>query len=405
MSTLNKNIGLIGYGVVGQGFYSYLEDNKEEKQLPKIVIKNNNKNKDEVKAKFITNTDEIINDKTVETVVELISDDKEAFSLVAKALKAGKNVVSANKKMIANNLEELIAIENKSEGRFLYEGAVCGSIPIIKTLNDYYSLDNVTQIQGIFNGSTNYILTQIFKDNASYDESLAKAQKLGFAEADPTSDVNGSDALYKLLILTTHAFGKFISPSKVLKIGIQNISENDIAFALENDLKIKLIASVKTANNKLWLSVVPTFVNANSVFYNVDNEFNAVEVVSEGIGKQTLIGKGAGSLPTGQVIYSDYKAPENYIYKYNKILSGKRIKYETQEFIWVYSDKITQFEKYIEEVVIINKSQGYAKVSIADLIKIQDELLDENLSIIGLSDDVLKQLNKKYEFAYALQYA
>ncbi len=405
MSTPNKNIGLIGYGVVGQGFYSYLEDNKEEKLLPKIVIKNSNKERDEVKAKFITNADEVINDEAVDTVVELITDDKEALEIVTKALKAGKNVVSANKKMIANNLEKLIALENNSTGRFLYEGAVCGSVPIIKTLNDYYSLDTVTQIQGIFNGSTNYILTQIFKDNASYEESLAKAQKLGFAEADPTSDVSGSDALYKLLILTTHAFGKFISPNKVLKIGIQNISDNDIAFARENDLKIKLIASVKTNNNKLWLSVLPTFVTNDSVFYNVDNEFNAVEVVSESIGKQTLIGKGAGSLPTGQVIYSDYKAPENYKYKYDKILSGKRIKYETQELIWVYSDKITQFEKYIEQVVIINKSQGYAKISIADLIKIQEELLDENLSIIALTDEALKQLNKKYEFAYALQYA
>jgi homoserine dehydrogenase len=405
MSTLNKNIGLIGFGVVGQGFYSYLEENKEDKLLPNIVIKNTNKERDAVKAKFITESDKVINDTSVETVVELITEDKEALDIVTKALKAGKNVVSANKKMIANNLEKLIALENKSNGRFLYEGAVCGSIPIIKTLNDYYSLDTVTQIQGIFNGSTNYILTQIFKDNASYEESLAKAQKLGFAEADPTSDVSGSDALYKLLILTTHAFGKFISPSKVLKIGIQNITENDIAFAIENDLKIKLIASVKTYNNKLWLSVLPTFVTTDSVFYNVDNEFNAVEVISEGIGKQTLIGKGAGSLPTGQVIYSDYKAPENYKYKYDKILSGKRIKYETQELIWVYSDKITQFEKYIEQVVIINKSQGYAKISIADLIKIQEELLDENLSIIALTDEALKQLNKKYEFAYALQYA
>jgi homoserine dehydrogenase len=405
MSTLNKNIGLIGFGVVGQGFYSYLEENKEEKLLPKIVIKNNNKERDEVKAKFITEADEVINDKSVETVVELISDDKEAFDIVTKALKAGKNVVSANKKMIANNLEKLLELENKSKGRFLYEGAVCGSIPIIRTLNDYYSLDTVTQIQGIFNGSTNYILTQIFKDNVSYQESLAKAQKLGFAEADPTSDVSGSDALYKLLILTTHAFGKFISPSKVLKIGIQNITDSDIAFARENNLKIKLIASVKSNNNKLWLSVLPTFITNDSVFYNVDNEFNAVEVVSESIGKQTLIGKGAGSLPTGQVIYSDYKAPENYKYKYDKILSGKRIKYETQEFIWVYSDKITQFEKYIEEVVIINKSEGYAIVSIADLIKIQEELLDEKLSLIALTDEALKQLNKKYEFAYALQYA
>lgn len=405
MSTLKNNIGLIGYGVVGQGFYSYLQENKEDKYLPKIVIKNDQKERENVKSKFITDANGVLNDNTIDTVVELITDDKQALEIVSKALKKGKKVVSANKKMIAYNLEELISLEKKYKGRLLYEGAVCGSIPIIKTLNDYYSLDTITEIKGIFNGSTNYILTQIFKDNASYSESLQKAQKLGFAEADPTSDVSGSDALYKLLILTAHAFGKFISPTKALKIGIDKITKNDIAFAKENNLKIKLIANVKVHNNKLWLSVVPTYVTIDSVFYNVDNEFNAVEVKSEGIGKQTLIGKGAGSLPTGQVVYSDYKADKNYAYKYDKILSGKRIKYETQEFVWVYSDKITHLEKYIEEVVIIKKSQGYAKVAIADLIKVQEEDEKGELSIIALSEEALIQLNKKYEFAYALQYA
>lgn len=405
MSTHNNKIGLIGFGVVGQGFYSYLEDNKEEKWLPTIAIKDADKERIQVKSKYTTDVNSILKDDTIDTVVELISDDKKAFDMVADALKKGKNVISANKKMIANNLDKLVTIESKSKGRFLYEGAVCGSIPIIRTLNDYYSLDHVTEIQGIFNGSTNYILTQIFKDNASYQDSLEKAQKLGFAEADPTSDVSGSDALYKLLILTTHAFGKFIAPQKALKIGIQNISNDDIVFAQENGLKIKLIASVKSGNNKLTLSVLPTFVSNESVFYNVDNEFNAVEITSDNIGKQTLIGKGAGSLPTGQVIYSDYKAPENYRYKYNQILSGKRLKYETNELIWIYSDKITRFEKYIEEVVIMNRSQGYAKISMADLIKIQDEVEQKGLSVIAVTDEILKQLNKKYEYNYALQFA
>ncbi|MCB0409575.1 MAG: homoserine dehydrogenase [Flavobacteriales bacterium] len=405
MSTLNKKIGLIGFGVVGQGFYSYLEDNKEEKLLPTIAIKDIAKERISVKSKYTTDVESILKDDSIDTVVELISDDKKAFEIVAEALKKGKKVVSANKKMIANNLEQLVELEAKSKGRFLYEGAVAGSIPIIRTLNDYYSLDNIIEIKGIFNGSTNYILTQIFKDNASYDESLSKAQKLGFAEADPTSDVSGSDALYKVIILTAHAFGKFISPNKALKIGIQNISDEDIAFALENGLKIKLIASVKSENNKLTLSVLPTFVASEEVFYNVDNEYNAVEITSDNIGKQVLIGKGAGSLPTGQVIYSDYKAPENVKYKYDQILSGKRIKYETNEFIWIYSDKITRFEKYIEEVVIINRSQGYAKISIADLIKVQNEVIDKKISVIAVNDEVLKQLNKKYEYAYALQFA
>lgn len=405
MSTLNKKIGLIGFGVVGQGFYSYLEDNKEEKLLPTIAIRDTSKERISVKSKYTTDVESILKDDSIDTVVELISDDKKAFEIVADALKKGKKVVSANKKMIANNLEQLVELEAKSKGRFLYEGAVAGSIPIIRTLNDYYSLDSISEIKGILNGSTNYILTQIFKDNASYEESLIKAQKLGFAEADPTSDISGSDALYKVIILTAHAFGKFISPNKALKIGIQNISDEDIAFAQENGLKIKLIASVKSENNKLTLSVLPNFVASEEVFYNVDNEYNAVEITSDNIGKQVLIGKGAGSLPTGQVIYSDYKAPENVKYKYDQILSGKRIKYETNEFIWIYSDKITRFEKYIEEVVIINRSQGYAKISIADLIKVQNEVIDKKISVIAINEEILKQLNKKYEYAYALQFA
>lgn len=405
MSTLNKKIGLIGFGVVGQGFYSYLEDNKEEKLLPTIAIRDTSKERISVKSKYTTDVESILKDDSIDTLVELISDDKKAFEIVADALKKGKKVVSANKKMIANNLEQLVELEAKSKGRFLYEGAVAGSIPIIRTLNDYYSLDSISEIKGIFNGSTNYILTQIFKDNASYEESLVKAQKLGFAEADPTSDVSGCDALYKVIILTAHAFGKFIAPNKALKIGIQNISDEDIAFAQENGLKIKLIASVKSENNKLTLSVLPNFVASEEVFYNVDNEYNAVEITSDNIGKQVLIGKGAGSLPTGQVIYSDYKAPENVKYKYDQILSGKRIKYETNEFIWIYSDKITRFEKYIEEVVIINRSQGYAKISIADLIKVQNEVIDKKISVIAINEEILKQLNKKYEYAYALQFA
>lgn len=406
MSTLkNNNTALIGYGVVGQGFYSYLEENKELKNLAGIAIKNTEKEREPIRTSFTSDANELASAKDIDTVVEVITDAEEAFELVSSSLKKGKNVVSASKKMIALNLEKLIELEQKSKGRLLYEGAVAGSIPVLKTLNDYYNIDIVTKIEGVLNGSTNYILTQIFNDKASYSDSLKKAQRLGFAEADPTADVSGDDALYKLFILTAHAFGKFFTPEKVLKLGIENIKNSDIEFALKNDLKIKLIASVESYNNKLWLSVLPTFVNPQSPFYNIDNEYNAVEITSDNLGKQVLIGKGAGSLPTGQAVYSDYIAPKGYQYKYNKILSGKRIKYETEQSIWVYSSHITLLEKYIEEVVIINRAEGYAKISIADLIKVQQEIRDEKFSLVAVPKEVLKQLNKKYEYAYALQFA
>lgn len=405
MSTTDKKIGLIGFGTVGQGFYQYLLANNKDKLLPKIAIKNTAKKRPEVAASFTDDIDEVIKNQNSSVLVELISDDKEAFNIVSKALKDGKKVISANKKMIAHHLETLIELEQNNNGTLLYEGAVLGSIPILKTLNDYYLLDNITQIDGIFNGSTNYILTQIFENQMSYQQALKKAQQLGFAEADPNADVSGSDALYKLLILAAHAFGKVISPEKVLKIGIQQLTPNDIQFALEHQLKVKLIAHAQLIGSHLHLSVLPTFVAEKDQFYHVDNEYNAVAISSENIGNQLLIGKGAGSLPTGQAVYSDYNTAENFRYQYAKLSSGKKIKYDTDGFIWLYSENITALEKYIEEVVIINRSQGYAKIKVAHLIKLQTTDAFKQLSVVALTENIRQQFNRKYAYFQAFQHS
>lgn len=400
MSTQTKHIGLVGFGTVGQGFFHYLEENKEDKQLATVVIKNALKSRIPDSLNFSTDVNDVYINKEITTVVELISDYEQAFSIVKQALLQGKNVVSSNKKMIAYHLEELVELEQNSKGTFLYEGAVAGSIPILKIINEQYAFDEITEIRGILNGTSNYILTQIFEKGIGYKEALQQAQDAGFAEANSASDVEGYDALYKLLILVTHAFGKFILPEKALNIGINNIKNSDIVFAKKNKLNIKLVGSIKSVNNKLTLSVLPTFVDENDDLFYIKNEYNAVEVVSKNIGSQVFKGKGAGSLPTGHVVYTDFKSIENTNYSYKNISSGKRIKYETKDSIWVYSNKITLLEKYLEDVVLLNGPEGYGSIKIVDLIKSRDIISVHNLSIIALNETARKRLTlnfKKHE--------
>ena len=396
MNIATKNIALIGFGTVGQGFYHYLHENNDDKQLATVVIKDLSKKRIPNTLNFTTNIEQVLKNKDITNLVELISDDKEAFRIVKKALEKGKKIVSANKKMIAYHLEELVELEQKFGGKLLYEGAVAGSIPVIKIINEHYAFDEITEVRGILNGTSNYILTQIFEKGISYEEALFQAQEAGFAEADPTADVGGFDALYKLLILSAHAFGKFIHPDKALNIGIENISKNDIEFAKQNRLKIKLVATAMKQNNKLVLIVLPTFVDENDELFNVNNEYNAVEIVSNNIGSQVYKGKGAGKLPTGHVVYTDFNTLESNKYTYKNIPSGKKLKYETKESIWIYSNKITLLEKYLEDILLINGSQGYGKIRVKDIIKSKQFIKDNKLSIIALPNKVLNLFNTHY---------
>lgn len=405
MSTQTKHTALIGFGTVGQGFYHYLAENNNDKQLATVVIKNASKSRVPDNLNFTTNVNDIFQNNDIKTIVELISDYKEAFNIVKKALEQGKIVISSNKKMIAHHLEELVELEQQFGGKFLYEGAVAGSIPIIKIINEQYAFDEITEIRGILNGTSNYILTQLFEKGIGYQEALRQAQEAGFAEANPAADVEGYDALYKLLILTTHAFGKFISPEKALTIGINNIKNSDFAFAKANHLKIKLVASAKSHNNKLTLSVVPTFVDENDDLFYVKNEYNGVEVVSNNIGSQFYKGKGAGKLPTGHVVYTDYKSIENASYIYKNIPSGKKLKYETKDSIWVYSNQITLLEKYLEDVVLLNGPQGYGSIKIADLIKAKELINIHQISIIALSENVKQKLSLQLKINVQFTYA
>lgn len=313
-------IGLFGFGVVGQGLHDIICTKELNLEIKKIVIKNPEKLRSLDSSLFTTTADEVLNDPEINTVVELINDADAAFEIVAKALTSGKNVVSANKKMIAEHLEELVNLQEKHGTSLLYEGAVCGSIPIIRNLEEYYDNELLLSISGIFNGSSNYILTKVFSDNLDYNTALQQAQQLGFAETDPILDVGGYDSKYKLVIATSHAYGIFIKPESVLNIGIQNLSSKDLQYAREKNYKVKLIPTAKKINDReVVLYVLPKFIKADNFLYNVENEYNGVIVQAAFADQQFFFGKGAGGHPTGSAVLSDIAALRyDYRYEYKK---------------------------------------------------------------------------------------
>src|SRR5580693_2306399 len=223
-------IGLFGFGVVGQGLHDIIRTKNLNIEIVKICITDGSKERSLPSHLFTTDRDELLNNPEINTIVELINETEAAFEIVSRALSSGKNVVSASKKMIALHLDELIELQQKHGTSLLYEGAVCGSIPIIRNLEEYYDNELLHSISGIFNGSSNYILSKGFLENMNYDTALKQAQDLGFAETDPTSDVGGFDAKYKLVIAAAHAYGVVVKPEEVFNLGIQSLSAYDIQY-------------------------------------------------------------------------------------------------------------------------------------------------------------------------------
>jgi homoserine dehydrogenase len=314
-------LGLFGFGCVGQGLYHVLHETHGVKaEIKKVCVKNKNKVRP-VPDKFFTfDRDEILNDPEIDIVVELIDDASAAFEILKASLLKGKAVVTANKKMLAEHLEEIYDLQQKTGKPVLYEGSVCGSIPIIRNLEEYYDNDLIQSIEGIFNGSTNYILTKVFEEGKNYTEALKQAQDLGFAESDPSLDVKGFDPKYKLVIAIAHTFGVFVKPPDVINIGIDRISDLDLNYARENGYTIKLVARAFKSGDKVFGFVAPQFIETTNLLASVRNEYNAVQVQGAFAEKQTFIGKGAGSYPTGSAVLSDVSAlTYEYAYEYKKL--------------------------------------------------------------------------------------
>jgi len=263
-------IGLFGLGCVGQGFYELSRLQTPATTPSKIVVRDPLKKRN-VESNLISfDKDEILNDESINLVVEVIDNSKDAIQIVRKALQYGKNVVTANKKMVVENLAELLTLQEKTGASLLYEAGACSSIPILRTIDSYFSQEPISSIRGICNGTSNYILTALYNLGWDYSAALKEAQRLGFAESDPTLDVESYDALYKLIILSLHSFGVLVKPEDVFNYGISNVTTADIQFAKESNYKIRQVAQAyKTADGKLSLWVTPQFVEQSDPLYNV----------------------------------------------------------------------------------------------------------------------------------------
>jgi len=333
------NIGLFGFGVVGEGLYKVLQQTPSLKaQIKKVCIKHPGKKRNAPADLFTTDKNDLLFDDNINVIVEVIDDSNAAFEIVSTALKNGKAVVSASKKMIAEHLPEILQLQLETGQSFLCESAACASIPVIRNLEEYYDNDLLHSIKAIVNGSTNFILTRIFEDKLSFADALLLAQQLGFAESNPKLDVEGYDAVNKWTILLNHAYGIVEHPDNILFTGIQNIQLSDATVASEKHYDIKLVAQAKKLKDGTVAAfVLPQFVKADEPLSFVKNEYNGVVIESGFADKQFFYGKGAGSFPTASAVLSDIAALRyDYKYEYKKLYHHKPHHLSADFYVKVY---------------------------------------------------------------------
>lgn len=315
MKNKKIKIGLLGFGTVGGGTYRMLASNGHiiksstgtEVEVAKILVRDKSRKRDvDAPAELFTeDPDDILKNPDIQVVVEVMGGLQPAADYIAEALRAGKHVVTANKAVIAKEGPALtdLAIENKVFLR--YEASVGGGIPILNALSTSLQANEFTEVTGIVNGTTNYILTQMADNDMSYEDALKDAQARGFAEADPTADVEGYDAVNKLSILISTAFGVRVAPEDIPREGITNITKEDIGFATQFGYKIKLLAQARRYRSTLECHVQPAMVPVGHPLATVSNEFNAVFVKGNAVDDVMLYGKGAGAMPTGSAVVGD----------------------------------------------------------------------------------------------------
>ncbi len=308
-------IALLGLGNVGTGVWKIFQMNKDEiekrsgyeVEISKILVRDKKKNRglDVPKEIITTNFKDILGDEDIKIVVEVIGGIEPAKSYILNAIKNKKHIVTANKMLLATKGDELFKVADENGVMFRYEASVAGGIPIINGINESLTANKIENLYGIVNGTTNYILSKMDLEKVSFKTALKEAQVKGYAEADPTSDVDGFDSQYKLAILAALSFGTQVDVSNVYREGITNISSLDIEYARELGYKIKLLAIVKNYNNKLELRVHPTMVPEEHPLAAVYDSFNAIFLKGNAVGELMFYGRGAGDLPTGSAVVSD----------------------------------------------------------------------------------------------------
>ncbi|KAA8500897.1 homoserine dehydrogenase [Mediterraneibacter catenae] len=307
-------IGLLGLGTVGTGVYKLIRMRSDvmertigaQLEIKKILVHNKNKKREGVDESLLTdNWKDILEDEEIQIVIEVIGGIEPAKTMILEALKAGKNVVSANKDLIAEEGRELLDTAQEYGKDFLFEAAVAGGIPIIRPLKQCLAGNEITDVLGIVNGTTNYILTKMFEEGMEFEDALRQAQKLGYAEADPTADVEGLDAGRKVAIMASIAFHSRVVFSDVYTEGITKITAADIAYAKEFDSVIKLLGVARNTESGIEVGVYPVMLPKDHPLASVRESFNAVFIHGDAVDDAMFYGRGAGEMPTASAVVGD----------------------------------------------------------------------------------------------------
>ena len=307
------NIAVLGYGTVGSGVVEVLTTNREtitkragESIDVKYVLDLRDFPGDPIQEKIVHDYQPILDDPDVKIVVEVMGGVEPAYTFVKKALQAGKSVATSNKELVAKRGAELLAIANEKNVNFLFEASVGGGIPIIRPLNQSLTADEIDEITGILNGTTNYMLTKMDMEGSRFESVLKEAQEKGYAEADPTADVEGYDACRKIAILSSLAYGKFLNYEKIHTEGITRITPEDMEYARAMGMSIKLLAtSRKLLEDSYYAVVAPFLVGKNNPLYSVNDVYNGIFVHGNVLGDAMFYGSGAGKLPTASAVVAD----------------------------------------------------------------------------------------------------
>ncbi|PLS05849.1 homoserine dehydrogenase [Neobacillus cucumis] len=386
-------VAILGFGTVGEGFYRTIQSHEEELkavlgrkvEVAAVLIRNKQKERD-INKEVIVTTDftDILNLPQLDVVVEAIVDKDPTYSFLKKAIQRGCHIITANKEMFAHHGQELLELAKKHNVSVGYEATVAGGIPVIQTLRQLLNVNRVQQVQGILNGTSNFILTEMREKKLSFAEALRAAQENGFAEADPTNDVEGFDAFYKAMILSRLAFGEEPNWHDVERAGITSITSKLIDTAERLGLRFKHIAIIRKSGNQLTASVKPVLVGKEHPLYHVEGVQNAVNIYSDIVGQITLQGPGAGMFPTASAVIEDLV----YVCQNRPVTQGltptKEINAGSQELIqqeetWLISSLLKNVNNYsiniiehVEEGMFIVKA---VKDEIENLFHQNGELL------------------------------
>ncbi len=374
-------IAILGFGTVGGGTYNILAERKEKIKeeygvditVKAIYVRNPKKAiANGAPQELVTsNFDDIITNSAIDIVAECIGGIEPAKTFLIESLKAGKNIVTANKELFAKHWGELEKYAQETKAGMYFEATCGGGIPVIRTLTQAMQANTLLQIKGIINGTTNYILSKMSDEGASYADVLADAQALGFAEADPTADVEGFDASYKLSILSSLAFNRFLPVELIYREGISNVQAEDIAIGKQLGYTIKLLAIAKLIDGKIEARVHPVFLKNSHPLASVSGSFNGIFLVGDNVGDIMLYGRGAGALPTGSAVVSDI------------VFCARQIEHARYAEI---SDVIKK-----QDIITDFTSDYYMRMTVLDipgvLSQITSIFADNNISITSMRQD------------------